>query len=123
MREEVRYYAYDDTEFFDREECEMYESHVYDMLADISEKCSFFDKDMNIFLPPNNSCDINDWLNFLDDALNNSSIVYRVENFTDEEDSFIRFEFCRCFNNEEFNDETGWFRWDRDEIAWVKMDE
>lgn len=123
MREEVRYYAYDDTEFFDREECEAYEGHIYDMLTSVSEKCSFFDKDMNVFMPPNDSPDINDWLNFFDDAFNGSSIVHREENLTDEENSFMHYEFGYCFSNEDFNNETGWFRWDKDEIEWVKMDE
>ena len=66
MREEVRYYAYDDTEFFDREECEVYEKRVHNMLVSMSEKFSFFDKDMNIFLPPKDSLDIGDWMDFLD---------------------------------------------------------
>lgn len=123
MREEVRYYAYDDTEFFDREECEAYEGHVYDMLTNVSEKCSFFDKDMNIFMPPNDSPDINDWMDFFDNAFNGSSIVHREENLTKEENSFMCYEFGYCFSNEDFNNETGWFRWDKDEIAWVKMDE
>ena len=123
MREEVRYYAYDDTEFFDREECEAYEGHIYDMLTSVSEKCSFFDKDMNIFMPPNDSPDINDWMNFFDNAFNECGIVHREENLTDEENSFMRYEFGYCFNNEDFNNETGWFRWDKDEIEWVKMDE
>ena len=121
MREEVRYYAYDDTEFFDREECEAYEGHAYDIVTSISEKYSFFDKDMNIFMPPNDSPDVNDWMNFLDNA-NASSFVYREENLTDEENSFVRFEFGYCFYNEDFNNETGWFRWDDDE-GWIKMGE
>ena len=123
MREEVRYYAYDDTEFFDREECEAYESRIYDMLTSVSEKCSFFDKDMNIFLPPKDSPNINDWLDFFDNAFNGSSIVYRDKNLTNEENSFMQYEFGYCFSNDDFNNETGWFRWDRDEVEWVKMDE
>lgn len=123
MREEVRYYAYDDTEFFDREECEAYENNVYNMLTIIGKKYSFFDKDMNIFLPPTDSTDIDDWMNFFDDAFNGSSIVHREENLTNEENSFMRHEFGYCFSNEDFDNETGWFRWDKDEIEWVKMDE
>lgn len=123
MREEVRYYAYDDTEFSDREECEKYEGHVYDILTGVSEKCSFFDKDMNIFMPPNDSPDIDDWLNFFDNAFNGCVFVHREANLTYEENSFMRFEFGYCINNEDFNNEIGWFRWDRDEITWVKMDE
>jgi hypothetical protein len=122
MREEVRYYAYDETEFFDREECEAYENHICDMLTSVSEKCSFFDKDMNIFLPPKDSPDINDWLNFFDNTFNGSSIVYREENLTNEENSFMQYEFGYCFSNDDFNNETGWFRWDGYE-GWVKMDE
>lgn len=123
MREEVRYYAYDDTEFFDREECEAYEERVRNILISIIKKCSFFDKDMNIFLPPTGSSNINDWMNFLENAFNNSPIIHREENFTDEENTFLHYEFGYCFNNEEFNNETGWFRWDKGEIEWVKMDE
>lgn len=123
MREEVRYYAYDDTEFFDREECEAYEAHVYDILTIVSEKCTFFDKDMNVLMPPNDSPEINDWMDFFDNAFNKCSIVHREENLTDEENSLMRYEFGYCFNNEDFNNETGWFRWDKDEIEWVKMDE
>lgn len=123
MREEIRYYAYDDTEFFDRAECEAYETNVYNMLTSVSEKCSFFDKDMNIFMPPNDSSNVNDWLNFFDNAFNGSSIVHREENLTNEENSFMQCEFGYCFSNEDFSNETGWFRWDRDEIEWVKMDE
>ena len=123
MHEEVRYYAYDNTEFFDREECEAYENHIYDMLTSVSEKCSFFDKDMNVFMPPNGSHDIEDWLNFFDNAFNGCVFIYREENLTNEVNSFMRFEFGYCFNNEDFNNETGWFRWDTDEIEWVKMDE
>lgn len=123
MREEVRYYAYDDTEFFDREECEAYEKRVHDRLISVSEKCTFFDKDMNIFLPPKDLPDINDWMDFFDNAFNECGIVHREENLTDEENAFIRYEFGYCFNNEDFNNETGWFRWNKDEIEWVKMDE
>ena len=122
MREEVRYYAYDNTEFFNREECEMYENHTYNILINISKKYSFFDKDMNTFLPPKDSLDITGWINFFDNAFNESSIIHREENLTYEEDSFIRYEFGYCFNNEDFNNETGWFRWDKEEIEWVKMD-
>lgn len=123
MREEVRYYAYDDTEFFDREECEAYEANIYNMLTSVSKKYTFFDKDMNILMPPDDSSDVGDWMDFLDHAFNESSFVYREENLTNEENSFMRHEFGYCFHNEDFNNETGWFRWDSGEIEWVKMGE
>lgn len=123
MREEVRYYAYDDTEFFDREECEAYETNVHNMLTSVSNKYTFFDKDMNILMPPDDSSDINNWMDFFDNAFNESSIVHREENLTDEENSFMRYEFGYCIHNEDFNNETGWFRWDSDEIEWIKIGE
>lgn len=105
MREETRYYAYDDTEFFDREECEAYETNVHNMLTSVSNKYTFFDKDMNILMPPDDSSDINNWMDFFDNAFNESSIVHREENLTDDENAFIRYEFGYC--DEDFNNETG----------------
>jgi hypothetical protein len=123
MREVITYVAYNGEPFDNREACEEYEGHIYDMITSISEKYSFFDEDMNILLPPNSSPDIDDWIKFFNDALNRSSIVYRDENLTNEEDLFIRREFGCCFENEDFNNEIGWFRWDENGIEWVKMGE
>lgn len=53
MREEIRYYAYDDTEFFDRAECEAYEKKAFDLLEEIFNSFEFLlnnGQEIQIFL-------------------------------------------------------------------------
>lgn len=47
MREVHVFYAYDDTEFFDRDECEAYEKPVFLKMQIVCASFVFFDEEMN----------------------------------------------------------------------------
>lgn len=122
MREVVLFYAYDDSEFDNREACEAYEKQVYDTLVSISQKYTFFDADMNVLFPPTN-VDINVFIQWLEESTNKCAYLHRAENLTDEENKFINRECGYCLSDYYFNYNVGWFIWDDTTCDWVKVDE
>lgn len=122
MREVSVFYAFDDTEFFDRDECAEYEMQMLEYLKEINEKYSFFDKDMNLFMSPH-SDDIEDWIDWLDNAAERCMFIYRDENLSNAANRSLS-EYCGyCINNEDFDYNVGWFKYDMRLTEWLKVDD
>lgn len=47
MKAVTVYYAYDDTEFYDEDECRRYEQKALDLMVKAKEVFTFYNKDMN----------------------------------------------------------------------------
>lgn len=88
MKTVTVYYAYDDTEFFTREECEAYEGQAMYHINQWNRCCVFFDKDMNtIYLPA--GMDIEEALDWLNETLQECEYMEIVEQIPDESFKFI----------------------------------
>lgn len=68
MKTVTYYYAYDDTEFYDENECMEYEQKAIDLMVKAKEVFTFYDKNMNVM-----SWYVND---NVDDLLNEFENVY-----------------------------------------------
>lgn len=123
---EVRYYvAWDDSEFENKEECLAYEEGAINKMKEVRDKYSFYDKDMNLFVAPDDSAGIDDWLDWVGRAANECVFIDRKDNLSDDTDDFIYYEFGYCINNSDFPEENyiGLFKYDGKKDEWVKVDE
>ena len=123
MREVCVFYAYDDREFFDRDECVDYERKAIVKAWEIYKAYTFFDKDMGLIMAPAESDDIEDWADWLEIAGDKSAYVIRYANLSPETEMFYRHGWGYCILNEDFNNECGTFRYDYDKDEWVKVGE
>jgi len=125
MREVISYVAFDDNEFGNREECLAYEEGAINKMKEVRDKYSFYDKDMNLFVAPDDSARIDDWLDWVGRAANECEFIDRKDNLSDDADDFIYHEFGYCINNSDFPEENyiGLFRYDMGRCRWVKVDE
>lgn len=123
MRKIITYVAFDDKEFNDREECQEYEEKAYDLVYSIGEKYEFYDENMNIILAPFASPNVEDWLTWLDNAYNNCTYIKRYDALNSQEEAIIDENIGCCMLNYDFNNELGTFRYDCNNVKWVKVDE
>lgn len=123
MREVKYYIAWDDSEFESKEECLAYEKNALDCLKETCEKYSFFDKNMNLYCAPLESFDVEDWMDWLDNAVNNCEFIHRETDLTILAERFISDYWGFCILNDDFNHKTGWFKYDFHRNEWVKVDE
>ena len=123
MREVSVFYSFDDREFFDRDDCLEYERDMLNMIKKLNYKYSFFDKNMNIYMPPVNSEDVEDWINWFSGACDECEYIHRDENLEYGEEQFIREELGYCILNEDFKNEVGWFKYDTRRDEWVKVED
>ena len=125
MREVITYVAFDDQEFYNKEECLAYEEQAMNTLKEIHEKYSFYDKDMNVFVAPENSTDIDEWLWWVQTAADRCEFIYRKDNLSYDAEDFIDQQWGYSINNSDFPEKNyiGLFRYDGYECRWVKVDE
>ena len=124
MREVHVFYAYDDKEFFSREECLAYEEKAIKLMEEINEKYSFFDKNMNLLVAPLGSIDIEEWIDWLNASANECEIIHRTGDLSPDADKLSREVCCYCINNSDFpygEENVGWFKYEN--YDWVKVDE
>lgn len=122
MREVSVFYSFDDREFFDRDECLEYEQNIFNIVKNISNKYSFFDKDRNIFMPPVNSEDIEEWIHWLSYSCETCEYIHRDDNLEYGEEQFMNDELGYCVLNEDFKNEIGWFKYDTRWNEWIKVE-
>lgn len=124
MREVCVFYAYDDTEFFDRKECLAYEERAVKLMEEINDKYSFFDENMNLFIAPLGSTDIEKWIDWLNESADKCQIIHRTSDLSVKADQLCR-EVCGyCIGNSDFpygEENIGWFKYE--DYDWVKVDE
>lgn len=123
MREVHVFYAYDDKEFFDREECLAYEREAMVNVREIANAYSFFDKDMNRIFAPHDSDDIEDWIDWLGIAGDECAYIHRFANLSHDAEMLYREMWGYCILNEDFDNELGFFKYDYNRDEWVKVDE
>ena len=123
MREVTMYYAFDDKEFDNYEQCLRYENNAYMLMRSIEKKFSFYDKNMKEMIPPYESPNIEDWLTWLDDAYAYCTYVRKMGSLTDDEAEIIRENIGCCIYNEDFSCAVGLFEYDTYAGEWVKVDE
>lgn len=122
MRKMVTYIAYDGEEFDDREACLAYEANILDLLKEIDNAYSFFDKDMNVFIMPTNS-DIDSLFNWFSTVCDICVFIHREKNLSDAANDLVDTCFGYCVKNEDFNWNVGWFQWSKEDVEWIKVDE
>lgn len=123
MRKVTMYYAFDDKEFDNYDECEEYESKAYELMRSIERKYSFYDKDMEEMVAPLNSLEVEDWLTWLDDAYSYCTYIRKTGSLTDDEAEIIKENIGSCIYNEDFSCAVGFFARDVRTDKWVKVDE
>ena len=124
MHEVHVFYAYDDTEFFNREECLAYEEKAIKLMEEINDKYSFFDENMNLLVAPLGSTDIEEWIDWLNTSADKCQIIHRTGDLSFKANNLLR-EVCGyCINNSDFpydEENVGWFKYE--DCDWVKVDE
>ena len=122
MREWKVYYAFDDKEFFDRDECERYEWQAIECMTAVNECYDFFDKSGNRFMPPPYDS-AEDWMNWICDAAEHCDSI-RVNHLLPKlADDFVLNKCGYYITSEDFNNETGLFKYDYLKDEWVKVGE
>lgn len=124
MREVCVFYAYDDKEFFNREECLAYETEAIKLMEEINDKYSFFDENMHLLVAPLGSTDIEEWIDWLNTAADKCTFIHRTGDLSINADKFSR-EICGyCINNSDFpygEENVGLFKYE--DYDWVKVGE
>lgn len=115
------WYAFDDTEFLDRYECEEYEQQYIDMVYEIMRSYTFYDADMNILEMPCWFGTVDDAFHTLEDVVNRSIYVRRMEELSKAADKLERDALGLALNNEDFKNELGLFKWSFQEVRWEKV--
>lgn len=124
MREVTVFYAYDDTEFFARDECLAYEERAIESMEEINDKYSFFDENMNLFIAPLGSTDVEKWIDWLNESADKCQIIYRTGDLSINADKLCRRVCNYCINNSDFpygEENIGWFKYE--DCDWVKVGE
>lgn len=123
MREVTMYYAFDDKEFDNYEQCLRYENNAYMLVRSIEKKYSFYDKNMKEMTAPFDSPNVEDWLTWLDDAYSYCTYIRRTGSLTDDEAEIIRENIGSCIYNDDFSCAVGLFEYNRRTGEWDKVDE
>lgn len=92
MREVTMYFAYDDTEFENREDCVKYEEYAEDMLREIVGSVSFLNRDNALYLTKGK--DINTTLGKIANACDNCETIIVTKQLSSSARVFILNELC-----------------------------
>lgn len=124
MREVTIYYAYDDAEFYNRDECLEYERQAVEAMMSVNDCYDFLTKDGDRYVAPDFRCeDVEEWLDWLSDAAQHCVYVNVRHILPDNAVRFIDREWGYCIAPEDFNGETGLFKYDDLKNEWAKVDE
>lgn len=122
MREVSVFYAFDNTQFFDRDACFRYEEKAIISLFTINDYYAFFDKNMRRYMPPQNK-DIEDWIEWFSNAAEHCDYIRVYHTLPDSTVDFINKQFGYYICPKDFHNETGLFKYEDWENEWVKVDE
>ena len=124
MREVTMYYAYDDSEFDDRDECLAYERQAVEAMMSIDDCYDFLAKCGDRYIAPDYQCeDVEEWMDWLSDAAQHCEYIKVCHTLPKNAVRFIDREFGYCIAPEDFNNETGLFKYDYFKNEWIKVDE
>lgn len=123
MREIKYYVAWDDSEFDNESECLAYEERGKKCAQEFNKAYSFYDKNMNKILAPNESADVEEWIDWLGCAIDDSAYIRRYANLTQEAERFYCHSWGTCVLNEDFDNELGLFSYDFETNTWDKVGE
>lgn len=116
MREIITYVAYDGTEFNNREECEAYETEVFNLLDEIFNSLEFFldnGQEIQIYLD-----DVESGINAFNYAWEKCSYISITRTLSEEASEFIQ----RYFGFNMPPNERGFYGFDMRD-GWFKMGE
>ena len=123
MRKVTIYYAFDDKEFDNYEQCLYYENNAYMLMRSIEKKFSFYDRNMKEITAPYESPNVGDWLTWLEDAYSYCTYIRKMGSLTDDEAEIIPENIGICIDNEDFSCAVGLFEYNRLAGEWVEVDE
>lgn len=124
MREVTVYYSYDDEEFFDRDECLQYERQGIEAIMSVNDCYDFLTKGGNCYIAPNYQCqDVEKWMDWLSNAAEHCEYVRVRHILPADAVRFIDREWGYAITPEDFNNETGLFKYDYSKYEWVKVGE
>lgn len=123
MREIKYYVAWDGYEFENESECLAYEERAKKCAQEFDTAYSFYNKDMNKIFAPNESADVEEWIDWLIYATERCEYVRRYANLTQEAEKFFYDEWDSGFSSDEFDNEIGLFRYNFVKHIWVKVGE
>lgn len=116
MREVTVYYAYDDSEFDNREECEAYEGEAFDLLTEVFNSYKFFVNNQEILIFLN---DVEAGLHALSAAFDKCDRISVTKPISDAALRLIDFQLGYVLPP----NTVGLYKYDTDEYDWVKVDE
>ena len=124
MREVTVYYAWDDAEFDDRDECLRYERQAVEAMMSVNDCYDFFSKWGIRYSAPDYQCeDVEKWTDWLSDAAEHCEYVKVRHILPDNAVRFIDREWGYCIAPEDFHNETGLFKYDDFKDEWLQVDE
>lgn len=122
MREVTLYYAWDDSEFYDRDECLRYEQQAVEAMMSVNDCYDFLTKDGGRYVAPDYRCEnVEDWMNWLSDAAEHCDYIKVRHILPENAVRFIDREWGYCILPEDFGNETGDFQYDWHQCKWVKV--
>ena len=116
MREVHVFYAYDDTEFFDRDECEAYEKPVFLKMQIVCASFVFFNEEMKPM--PVETGDLETMLDSFNMVWGKADYVEVIQRLDDEMWAFIQGEFGFTLPRE-----PGVYKYWYSDEEWHKVDE
>lgn len=116
MREVTVYYAYDDSEFDNREECEAYEGKAFDLLTEVFNSYKFFINNQEILIFLN---DVEAGLYTLSKAFDKCDRISVIKPISDAALRFVDSQLGYVLPPNAL----GLYKYDTDEFEWVKVDE
>lgn len=121
MREVSVFYSFDDKEFFDRDECEVYEREAVRHLRAVEACYAFYGKEGNRMFAPLNSDDVEEWMDWLCIVGDSAERILVTRQLPNDTANFVREQVGYCILPEDFGNETGDFQYDWHQCEWVKV--
>lgn len=116
MREAIIYYAYDGSEFDNREKCEAYENEAFVLLTEVFNSYTFFINNQGILFFPN---DVETGLHIFGKAFDKCDRILVIKPISDAAFRFMDSQLGYILPPNAI----GLYRYDTDKFEWVKVDE
>lgn len=115
MREITVYIAWDDKEFTNKSECEAYEEHTREMIHQLEQSLTMYDKDNNK-IEWNQETDLEAWNNWFEDTFGHCENIELHQALSEEVETYLRYNFGYEIN--QFK--PGKYHYDWNVYEWVK---
>ena len=115
MKTLTLYIAYDDTEFTDEAECRAYEAKAFNLIKELVDAYTFYDRNKNIILPIFN--EVEEYLEWFDKTTDDCEYIKVEKDISRELHKFLWRHISLCVPEEK-----GFYKYDWNKCEWVSVD-